>query len=33
MKADNITLLEFIGAIKRTFYILVYQRNYDRKDR
>ena len=31
MKADNITLLEFIGASKRTFYIPVYQRNYDWK--
>lgn len=31
MKADNISLLEFIGAGKRTFYIPVYQRNYDWK--
>ncbi|MCD7918901.1 MAG: DUF262 domain-containing protein [Clostridiales bacterium] len=31
MKADNILLLEFIGASKRTFYIPVYQRNYDWK--
>lgn len=31
MKADNIALLEFIGASKRTFYIPVYQRNYDWK--
>ena len=29
MKADNISFLEFIGASKRTFYIPVYQRNYD----
>lgn len=29
MKADNVALLEFIGASKRTFYIPVYQRNYD----
>ncbi len=26
MKADNVALLEFIGASKRTFYIPVYQR-------
>lgn len=32
MKADNISLLEFIGASKRTFYIPVYQRNYDWKE-
>ena len=31
MKADNVSLLEFIGASKRTFYIPVYQRNYDWK--
>lgn len=31
MKADNISFLEFIGASKRTFYIPVYQRNYDWK--
>lgn len=31
MKADNVALLEFIGASKRTFYIPVYQRNYDWK--
>ena len=31
MKADNIGFLEFIGAGKRTFYIPVYQRNYDWK--
>lgn len=31
MKADNLSLLEFIGAGKRTFYIPVYQRNYDWK--
>ena len=31
MRADNIPLLEFIGASKRTFYIPVYQRNYDWK--
>lgn len=31
MKADSIMLLEFIGASKRTFYIPVYQRNYDWK--
>lgn len=31
MKADNVGLLEFIGASKRTFYIPVYQRNYDWK--
>lgn len=31
MKADSISLLEFIGASKRTFYIPVYQRNYDWK--
>lgn len=31
MKADNVVLLEFIGASKRTFYIPVYQRNYDWK--
>lgn len=31
MKADNINFLEFIGASKRTFYIPVYQRNYDWK--
>lgn len=31
MKADNIPILEFIGASKRTFYIPVYQRNYDWK--
>lgn len=31
LKADNISLLEFIGASKRTFYIPVYQRNYDWK--
>ena len=31
MKADNVRLLEFIGASKRTFYIPVYQRNYDWK--
>ena len=29
LKADNVALLEFIGASKRTFYIPVYQRNYD----
>lgn len=29
MKADNINLLEFISASKRTFTIPVYQRNYD----
>lgn len=32
MKADNLSFLEFIGAGKRTFYIPVYQRNYDWKD-
>jgi len=31
LKADNVSLLEFIGASKRTFYIPVYQRNYDWK--
>lgn len=31
MKADNINLLEFISASKRTFKIPVYQRNYDWK--
>lgn len=31
MKADNLSFLEFIGASKRTFYIPVYQRNYDWK--
>lgn len=31
MKADNLSFLEFIGAGKRTFYIPVYQRNYDWK--
>ena len=31
MKADNINLLEFISASKRTFTIPVYQRNYDWK--
>lgn len=31
LKADNVALLEFIGASKRTFYIPVYQRNYDWK--
>lgn len=31
MKADNISFLEFVGASKRTFYIPVYQRNYDWK--
>jgi len=31
LKADNAALLEFIGASKRTFYIPVYQRNYDWK--
>ncbi len=31
LKADNLSLLEFIGASKRTFYIPVYQRNYDWK--
>lgn len=31
MKADNIQLLEFISASKRTFSIPVYQRNYDWK--
>ena len=31
MKADSINLLEFIGASKRTFFIPVYQRNYDWK--
>ncbi|MFG6383105.1 MAG: DUF262 domain-containing protein, partial [Lachnospiraceae bacterium] len=31
MKADNLNLLEFIGPGKRTFYIPVYQRNYDWK--
>lgn len=31
MKADNINFLEFIGPGKRTFYIPVYQRNYDWK--
>jgi len=31
MKADNLKFLEFIGASKRTFYIPVYQRNYDWK--
>ena len=32
MKADSVSLLEFIGASKRTFYIPVYQRNYDWKE-
>lgn len=31
MKADNLSLLEFIGSSKRTFRIPVYQRNYDWK--
>lgn len=31
MKADSINLLEFMGASKRTFFIPVYQRNYDWK--
>jgi len=31
MKADNLSFLEFIGESKRTFYIPVYQRNYDWK--
>lgn len=31
MRADSISLLEFIGASKRTFCIPVYQRNYDWK--
>ena len=31
MRADSISLLEFIGTGKRVFYIPVYQRNYDWK--
>ena len=31
MRAENLRLLEFIGSSKRTFYIPVYQRNYDWK--